>query len=405
MSFQRKVIFRYLRARRGFLSLVTGFSVLGIMLGVAALIVVMSVMAGFREELLDRILGMGGHMVVTQNSLSLDEGQNLAGSLIKDPNITQADPYVSGQAMMVASGNSSGAVIRGVQQLPKVLSDNLVVGEVASFNKGEVIIGAGLANQLGVGVGSGITLLSPRGTQTIMGFIPRMRQAFVAGVFEVGMYQYDNAFVFMPIRDAQNFFGTGENISAIELKVTEPGDVQSLKSYVQNLVPPKAFVQTWVDSNRQFFQALQVEKVTMFIILALIVVVAAFNIITGQIMLVNDKAGDIAILRTYGATRGGVMKMFFGNGLMLGGIGTLGGLVLGLLIIWNLQSIVTFLEQVSGTQLFSGEVYFLDSLPARLVISDIAWVMAISLALTVIASLYPAWRATRVEPVEVLRNE
>lgn len=405
-GFYNHITLRYLKSRRGIVSVVTGFSLVGITLGVAALIVVMAVMAGFREELLSRILGVTGHGIVT-GTITYDDSKNYREQLLKVEGITDAKPFVYGQGMIISGRNSSGILVRGVDLDDKHLFESkMIEGDVNVLaDDKQVIIGNTLAKKLGVGVGDGITVLSPQGSHTVMGFIPRLVQKRVGGIFDIGMHQYDSALVYTSISSAQRFYKLKDRISAIDIKVVDPDNINSYRPYIAEIVGNDAFFQDWMSTNRQFFSALQVEKAAMFIILALVVIVAAFNIITGQTMLVNDKTGDIAILRTMGARRRDIMNIFLINGLILGGAGTVLGLVTGLLVVHFLQPIVSLIETLTGASIFSGEVYFLDSLPAVLVPEDIAMIIGLSIVLTILASLYPAWRAAKMDPVEVLRHE
>ncbi len=407
--FNLSIILRYLRGRRGFTGVVTSFSVVGILLGVAALIVVMSVMAGFREELLSRILGVNGHAQVTLIGRDLQKYEDVADKLTLEKEILSARPYVIGQGMVVSGSRASGVLMRGVlmEDIPAILRDNTQKGgSVSKLSEPRTVaIGKGLAKSLGLNVGDPVTLMSPDGNRTIVGFIPRMLQARVVAIFDVGLHQFDSGVVYMNLKTAQSFFKLGQGVTALELRVAKPDSVHNLRKKIKDIAGPAALVRVWQDTNRQFFQALQVERVTMFIILSLIIVVAAFNVITGQIMLVNDKRSDIAILRTMGATRQNILNIFFFNGLLLGLLGTLGGLVLGMFILSNLQGIIGGIEWIFGIDIFASEIYFLSELPSKVVWADTFVVLCISMVITLFASLYPAWRASRLDPVEVLRYE
>lgn len=410
LAFASRVALRYSRSRKGFVSVITGFSLVGIALGVAALIVVMAVMSGFRAELTQRILGTTGHAQLTTQNLTLERAQIMADELMKVNGVTRVMPFVGGQTMVVGPRRTLGAMVRGLQvediKSNALLMKKLPADALDSFaDQKKVLLGQELALSLGVTVGDRINILSPQGSQTIMGFIPRMMQVTVGGVFEIGMYQYDSGLIVMPLPLAQTFFKFGDLISALEVDVREPLQVNNYAETFQNIAGPFGRVNTWVASNQQFFEALQVEKVTMFIILTLIVLVAAFNIITGQMMSVSQKRRDIAILRTMGARRIDITRVFFLSGFLIGFIGTIAGLILGLLVVFNLQNIVNIVESLTGAEVFSSQVYFLSRLPAVVVPEDVAMVVLMSLLLALVAALFPAWRATRLDPVEALRNE
>ena len=413
MGFAHTVGLRYLRARRGFVSVVTGFSFVGIALGVAALIVVMAVMAGFRAELLERILGTTGHAQLTMPVLTAEKAEQIRIEALDTVGINSAVPYVSGQAMIASNRKALGGLVRAVSgddlRANKLINDNIIAGSLQGFGvpgqSPKIVLGKTLAQQLGVYVGDSISLMSSQGTHTIMGFVPRMMRAEVVAIFEVGMYQYDNALMFLPVDVAQSFYKIGELVTAIEVMVDKPAAIKTYLPQLQSLVDPTGHVITWVEGNRQFFEALKVERVAMFIILTLIVIVAAFNIITGQMMTVNDKKRDVAILRTMGADRGDILRLFFFSGFWVGLIGTFIGVVLGFVVIWQLHPIVSFIEGLTGARLFSGEAYFLSQLPAKIVPEEMITIVVVSLLLSMLASLYPAYKATKLDPVEALRNE
>lgn len=407
------VVRRYLGSRRGFTRVVTLFSILGILLGVAALIIVLAVMSGFRAELMGKILGVSGHATLEISRLTANEAQALAGELVKIPGVKDATPYVSGQVMVAVRGRASGAYVRGIggDRLPDSIRNQEPGNQVArEIPEGELFVGEGLAAMVGALPGEGVTLISPEGARTLMGFIPRTGNFAVAGTFNVGMVQFDNGLVLGRMADVQQFLRRGDRVDAIEIHLRDPQQIDALMPKMMRVAEQYApadaaiVLTPWTESNAEFFRALQVERVTMFIILSLIVVVAAFNIITGQMMLVNDKMNDIAILRTMGATQAQIRKIFLYNGLLLGGLGTLGGIVLGMICVWNMGALVDFIKKITGVDLFPKQVYFLNELPGKLSAVDMGMVVGMALLLTVLASLYPAWRASLFNPVELLRR-
>ena len=410
-AFERTVAFRYLRARRkeGFISVIAGFSLLGIALGVATLIIVMSVMNGFRAELLDRILGVNGHITVYANGGEITGYDDLATRLSSIDRVTRAHPQVQGQVMVTNRGEASGAVVRGMAREDllerDLLADNVTAGRAQDFGDEGALVGRRLATKLGLSVGDQITLVSPRGNTTVMGTVPRVKSFEIAGLFEVGMYEYDSSFVYLPLDQAQQFFRTGEGVNAIEMFVQDPGDVDRVRATIGEMLGTGYRTVDWQRANASFFNAIQVERNVMFLILTLIIVVAAFNIISGQIMLVKDKGPDIAILRTMGATRGMIMRIFLISGAAIGVVGTAAGFALGLAFAQNIETIRGWLENLTGTELFAAEIYFLSNLPSKVDPTEVATVVAMSLALSLLATLYPSWRAARLDPVEALRYE
>lgn len=411
-AFEWMMAARYLRARRreGFVSVIAWFSLLGIALGVATLIIVMSVMNGFREELLSRILGINGHINVYGQNRDITDYPTLADQLAKIDGVQSVTPMIEGQVMATGRGASSGAMVRGLSpedfQNRSLLNDSIQAGSFKLFEQGEgIIIGSRLANKLGLWVGDKITLISPKGNVTAFGTVPRMRAYTIAATFDVGMYEYDSSFVFMPLTAAQNYFRVnGVNYLEVMTPSAEAADDVSanirytLGRYGLNPVD-------WKRTNASFFNALQVERNVMFMILTLIIIVAAFNIISGLIMLVKDKGKDIAILRTMGASRGSIMRIFFISGASVGVFGTFGGFILGLTFAENIETIRRWIEKLSGNDLFAAEIYFLSKLPAIVDYSEVGLVVGMGLGLSFLATLYPSWRAARLDPVEALRYE
>ncbi|ABS64810.1 lipoprotein releasing system, transmembrane protein, LolC/E family [Parvibaculum lavamentivorans DS-1] len=410
-AFEWLLAMRYLRARRreGFISVIAGFSFAGIMLGVAVLIIVMSVMNGFRTELLSRILGLNGHMFVRGVGASIADYDAIAERIRSVPGVVSVMPLVDGQVMVQSPQNASGALVRGLREQDlkslSVVADNITVGSLDGFDEGGVAIGSRLAQNMGLTVGDSITLLSPRGAITPFGTAPRVASFPIRAIFEIGMSEYDASFVFMPLDEARGFFRTYEGVSALELRFQNPDKVNDFIRPVMEAAGPCCNVLTWQQMNQSFFSALQVERNVMFLILTLILIVAALNIISGLIMLVKDKGRDIAVLRTMGATRGAVMRAFFISGASIGCAGTLAGFLLGLAFCLNIETLRKFLSDLSGTELFSPEVYFLTHMPAEVDPGEVGAVVAMALFLSFAATLYPAWRAASLDPVEALRYE
>lgn len=412
-TFERFVAFRYLKARRqeGFISVTAWFSFLGIALGVAALIIVMSVMNGFRHELLSRIIGMNGHVAIYSNIGSLPDFEALTEEIKKLPGITGANPVVEGQAMATAHGNATGAIVHGMRfadlELRKGITDHFIMGRMSLFDRpNAALIGKRLAEKLGLILGDKITLVAPEGNATAFGTMPRTRTFEIAGIFDAGMIQYDATFVFVPLASAQKFFQLGDGVTGIEVFTTNPEKIDQVKEEILPLVQGKNLrVVDWQQLNKEFFSTIKVERNVMFIILTLIILVASFNVISTLIMLVKDKGRDIAILRTMGATQGMIMRIFFIAGSSIGALGAFVGALFGLLFSWNIDLIRKGIESLSGTELFRAEIYFLSKLPARVDPNEVFLVVCIALLLTFLASLYPAWRASRLDPVEALRYE
>jgi lipoprotein-releasing system permease protein len=411
-AFERMVAMRYLRSRRqeGFINVIAGFSLLGIALGVATLIIVMSVMNGFRHELLSRILGINGHLSIYSVQGPMTDFDSVTYRLLDIPDITGITPSIEGQVMINTAGRAMGAIVRGMRRedvmAHKILADNIKSGSLDDFDGTDVVmIGSRMAQNFGLKIGDDITLIAPQGTVTMVGTVPRIKTFQVAAIFEVGMYEYDSSFIYMPLAAAQLFFKMPKQVTSLEIMLDDPDKVQQLRYEIANKAGAEYRVSDWQQQNSSFFTAIQVERNVMFLILTLIILVAAFNIISGQIMLVKDKGRDIAILRTMGATRGMIMRIFLLSGASIGIIGTLLGFILGLVFTDNIELIRDGLQSLTGTNLFSPEIYFLSQLPAIIDPWDVASVVGMALALAFLATIYPSWRAARLDPVEALRYE
>lgn len=403
---------RYMRPRRKRSSglLIALLSLLGIMIGVMALIVVMAVMNGFREQLIDKILGLNGHLIIQPMDSKLTDYADVAVRIAKVPGVLAAVPLVEGQALASGPSTSSGVLVRGIRDvdLPNVrgIAKNVKLGSLNHFADAHgVAIGTRLAESLGVTIGGNVTLVSPRGNVTPLGVTPRIKSYPVVAIFEIGMSEYDSTFVFLPFEEAQIYFNLEDEASAIEVYLANADTVAVLRPQIEQAAKRQIMTSDWQERNVTFFSALEVERNVMFFILLLIVIVAALNIISGLTMLVRDKGHDIAILRTMGATRGAILRVFFIAGASIGTIGTLLGFLFGVLICLNIESIRQFISRITDTQIFSPELYFLSQLPARMDVRETAMVIIMSLALSFLATIFPAWRAARLDPVEALRYE
>lgn len=416
-SFERMVAKRYLRARKGerFVSIIAIFSLIGIALGVGTLIVVMAVMNGFKADLLGRILGLNGDLSVYSQSYdgptSLGRYNNLSNRIEQMPHITSAIPFIEGQVLISAGNFNSGGMVRGMTasglEKLKFISKTLDPTVLKQFQGDDVIIiGETLAEQANLGVGSRLTLISPKGSATVMGNIPRIKSYRIIGIFDSGMHEYNSSYVFLPMQAAQKYFQLDDEVTGIQIFSNDSTHIQAVTHQLENSFRNDnlKFVD-WTQSNNAFFGAVQVEQNVMFLILALIILVAAFNVISSLIMMVKDKTRDIAILRTMGASRGAIMRIFLMCGASVGVTGTLIGTILGILFCKNIEHIRQGLQKITGTNLFNPEVYYLEHLPAKLDWSDVIQVVSMALFLSLLATLYPSWKAAKTDPVEALRNE
>ncbi len=415
--FEWTLALRYLRARRarGFVSVIAGFSFLGIMLGVATLIVVMSVMNGFHKELLDKIVGVNGHVFVQAADAPMKDYDAVTERIRKIPGVAMALPMIEGAAGVSSPFAQTGALVRGVREpdlekLPGV-AGNIKNGEIFGFDKvdddhpASVVIGRRMAEKLSVRVGDTISVLTARGASTPFGVAPRIKAYPIRAIFSMGMAEFDGVFVYMPLGEAQAFFNKDGEVSVIEVFLDNPEKIDEMRPKIEEAAGRPVILTDWRQANETFFNALKVERNVMFIILTLIVLVAALNIISGLIMLVRDKSHDIAILRTMGATKYSVMRVFLITGTSIGVSGTIAGCILGLLLAENLEAIRAVLNRLLHADLFPAEIYFLSRLPAVVDPREVVVVVVMTLALSVLASLYPAWRAASLDPVEALRYE
>ncbi|MCF8495353.1 MAG: lipoprotein-releasing ABC transporter permease subunit [Alphaproteobacteria bacterium] len=409
--FERLVAWRYLRSRKaeGFVSVIAGFSFAGIMLGVATLIIVMSVMNGFRDELFSRILGLNGHMNVHSLQGPLTDYDYLRSRIMPLEGVADVMPMVESQALLSGNGFSNGVIVRGLEwkefENRPILKDAVTAGSLNDFQDNAVAIGSTLAEKMSLQPGDKIVLTSPQTKSTPFGSMPRQRSYNVAFIFDVGMYEYNSGFIFMPLESAQIFFQIPGGVTALEVFLKDPEELDEIRKTVSLVIEGQAGVYDWRDVNSSFYNALGTERNVMFLILTMIILVAAFNIISSMIMLVKDKGRDIAIMRTMGATRGNMMKIFTLTGASIGVAGTLVGAAGGIAFALNIESIRRFLEGLTGTELFSAEIYFLSQLPAKIDWQEVVTVVGMAFTLSILATLYPAWRASRLDPVEALRYE
>jgi len=412
---ERKIAFRYLRAHgKGFGSVISWVSLLGIMLGVATLIVVMSVMGGFHDVLLSRITGMNGHVVVYHQDGAIKDYDFLIDKIKQNKvvaaNMTAIVPIAEGQVMVSANGNNSGAMVRGIRMedlAAKTATGTKIYGKkLADIKDNELVMGSSLARTLRVTMGDKVSLVSANGgTATAFGMMPRIVSYPVMSSFFMGMYEYDSGYVFMNLPTAQKYLNIPDSVTHIDLFLRDPSATSAVREALTTLLPSGFVVRDWRDLNRGFVGALQVESNVMFLILMLIVIVAAFNIVSSLVMLVKDKNKDIAVLRTFGVSRKSMMKIFILSGTSIGAIGAALGTALGIVIAVYIEPIRQFFQWATGRDLFPAELYYLSELPSKLVLSNVVGIACIAVALSFLATLYPAWKAASTDPVEVLRNE
>jgi lipoprotein-releasing system permease protein len=410
---ERMLARRYLLPGKGegFIFLVASISLIAVALGVAALIIVMSVMNGFRAELFDKIVGLNGHAVVTGYDGRLAGWQKIADRAMKTPGVTSAVPLIEQPLMATANGRFEGALVRGMRiedlRSNKTLSTTVLAGDLKSVTpgSGKVAIGSRLAQTLGLYPGGQITLWNPEGRSTVVGTVPREVTYTVSAIFEVGVYDYDKAFVILPMQDAQQLLLMGDQVGMIEIQTTDPDRVDQIIAPVRQIAQGHGIVTDWRQMNSALFEALEVERVAMFVVLSLIVLVAVFNILSSLIMLVRAKTRDIAILRTMGASRRGMMKVFVTVGVTIGTLGILLGIILGAIFLFFRQDVVDAIQKVTGQNLWDPSVRFLTDLPAKPNPVEIAAIIIIALVLSFLATLYPAYKAASTDPVQVLRYE
>ena len=406
---------RYTRAKRRnhFISFISLTSMVGIALGVAALIIVLSVMNGFQQELRARILGVASHLQITGVNNVLSDWQTLAASVEKSPHVEAAAPYIMAQGMLSYGQAVQGAIVRGVlpgqEERVAELGGHMRAGRLEDLKPGEfgIVLGVELAQSLGVVLGDKVVVLAPQGQFTPTGVVPRIKQFRVVGLFEIGMYEYDAGLALIHMDDAAKLYRMSGTVSGLRLKLDDlfraPAIAHALNTDLQS--EGRYFISDWTQQHANFFRAVQMEKRVMFLILALIVAVAAFNIVSTLVMAVTDKRADIAIMRTFGASPRSIMKIFIVQGALIGVIGTVSGAIFGVLIALNIETIVPFIEHVFNVQFLSKDVYYISDLPSELLWSDVVTITVMSFVLSLLATLYPSWRAAKTNPAEALRYE
>ncbi len=404
---------RYTRAKRQshFVSFISLVSMLGIALGVMVLITVISVMNGFETELRNRILSMVSHGVISGKHERLADWETLSPLVKKHTEVKGSAPFIKGEVMVTVPGLVSGAMIRGV--LPEQergvseVAQHMLAGELESLSAGKyrAVIGKELAYALGVWTGDHITLVAPQVSMTAAGIIPRLRRFEITGIFEVGMYEYDRGFVFVHLQDAGKLFRMGSDISGLRLKFDNLYDAPTAVGQIAASLPGQYYVTDWTRQHANFFRAIQIERTAMFFILLLLVAIAAFNLVSTLVMVVTDKQADIAILRTLGMSPGGILMVFITQGALIGLMGTVLGLISGVSLALNVETLVPAIENFFGIEFLASDVYYISDLPSELHSSDVVMIGATALFLTLVATLYPAWRAAKTEPVEALRYE
>ncbi|MFL6733362.1 MAG: lipoprotein-releasing ABC transporter permease subunit [Sphingomicrobium sp.] len=411
--YERMIARRYLLPGKGegFIFLVAAISLGAVALGVAALIIVMSVMNGFRAELFDKIVGLNGHAVIQGYEGRLNNWEQIAATARKTPGVTSAVPLITQPLMASANGRVEGVLVRGVRpedlKSTKIITDNVKAGDIntVSPGSGRVAIGSGLASMLGAGPGSEISLISPEGRSTVVGTVPRIVTYTVGAIFEVGVYDYDKSFVVMPMQDAQTLLMMGNQVGMIEVQTADPDKVGEILAPLQPAVQGRGVISDWRQMNSALFEALEIERVAMFVVLSLIVLVAVFNILSSLIMLVRAKTRDIAILRTMGASRRGLMKVFMTVGVTIGSLGIILGIILGAIFLFFRQGVVDAIQFLTGQNLWDPSVRFLSELPSKTDPFEVTAIVLTALVLSFLATLYPAWKAASTDPVQVLRYE